>query len=200
MQHTNTSSTSGGSTTSLFYRDLGARWLTTRSKKGIRRSNKNRWTLSNSPIYGWWRPAWNLSFEGRVRNVALRSWIHNSMLSDRLAGRLRKGYRKIPHTCQKARGVDQRHSSGTAKPHKRRSIMPPCCTSPSANGRSAATGLQHRAPRDPPSPARQPVRARRPPVRARRSSRRHADLPYSGALGCLCAPPPGCLLARGVLR
>ena len=35
MQHTNTSSTSGGSTTSLFYRDLGARWLTTRSKKGI---------------------------------------------------------------------------------------------------------------------------------------------------------------------
>ena len=24
----------------------------------------------NSPIYGWWRPAWNLSFEGRVRNVA----------------------------------------------------------------------------------------------------------------------------------
>ena len=51
-------------------RDLGARWLTTRSKKGIRRSNKNRLTLSNSPIYGWWRPAWNLSFEGRVRNVA----------------------------------------------------------------------------------------------------------------------------------
>ena len=71
MQHTNTSSMSGGSTTSLFYRDLGARWLTTRSKNGIRRSNKNRWTLSNSPIYGWWRPAWNLSFEGRVRNVAL---------------------------------------------------------------------------------------------------------------------------------
>ena len=35
-----------------------------------RRSNKNRLTLSNSPIYGWWRPAWNLSFEGRVRNVA----------------------------------------------------------------------------------------------------------------------------------
>ena len=56
--------------TSLFYRDLGARWLTTRSKKDIRRSNKNRLTLSNSPIYGWWRPAWNLSFEGRVRNVA----------------------------------------------------------------------------------------------------------------------------------
>ena len=27
--------------------------------------------LSNSPIYGWWRPAWNLSFEGRVRNVAV---------------------------------------------------------------------------------------------------------------------------------
>ena len=72
MQHTNTSSMSGGSTTSLFYRDLGARWLTTRSKNGIRRSNKNRWTLSNSPIYGWWRPAWNLSFEGRVRNVAPR--------------------------------------------------------------------------------------------------------------------------------
>ena len=77
MQHTNTSSTSSGSTTSLFYRDLGARWLTTRSKKpppkkDIRRSNKNRMTLSNSPIYGWWRPAWNLSFEGRVRNVALR--------------------------------------------------------------------------------------------------------------------------------
>ena len=71
MQQTNTSSTSGGSTTSLFYRDLGARWLTTRSKNGIRRSNKNRWTLSNSPIYGWWRPAWNLSFEGRVRNVAV---------------------------------------------------------------------------------------------------------------------------------
>ena len=70
MQHTNTSSTCGGSTTSLFYRDLGARWLTTRSTNGIRRSNKNRWTLSNSPIYGWWRPAWNLSFEGRVRNVA----------------------------------------------------------------------------------------------------------------------------------
>ena len=70
MQHTNTSSTSGGSTTSLFYRDLGARWLTTRSTKGIRRSNKNRLTLSNSPIYGWWRPAWNLSFEARVGIVA----------------------------------------------------------------------------------------------------------------------------------
>ena len=70
MQHTNTSSTSGGSTTSLFYRDLGARWLTTRSKKGIRRSNKNRPTLSKAPIYGWWRPAWNLSFEERVGNVA----------------------------------------------------------------------------------------------------------------------------------
>ena len=55
MQHTNTSSMSGGSTTSLFYRDLGARWLTTRSKLGIRRSNKNRFTLTNSPIYGWWR-------------------------------------------------------------------------------------------------------------------------------------------------
>ena len=71
MQHTNTSSMSGGSTTSLLYRDLGARWLTTRSKKGIRQSNKNRLTLSNSPISGWWRPAWNLSFEGRVRNVAV---------------------------------------------------------------------------------------------------------------------------------
>ena len=70
MQHTNTSSTSGGSTTSLFYRDLGARWLTTRSKKGIRRSNKNRLTLSKTPIFGWWRPAWNLSFEARVGNVA----------------------------------------------------------------------------------------------------------------------------------
>jgi hypothetical protein len=70
VQHTNTSSMSGGSTTSLFYRDLGARWLTTRSKKGIRRSNKNRPTLSKAPIYGWWRPAWNLSFEGRVGNVA----------------------------------------------------------------------------------------------------------------------------------
>ena len=33
-----------------------------------------------------------------------------------------------------------------------------------------------------------------------RSPRRHADLPYSGALGCLCAPPPGRLLTRGVLR
>ena len=78
MQHTNTSSMSGGSTTSLFYRDLGARWLTTRSKKGIRRSNKNRLPLSNSPIYGWWRPAWNLSFEGRVRNVALDNSTGNS--------------------------------------------------------------------------------------------------------------------------
>ena len=71
MQHTNTSSTSGGSTTSLFYRDLGARWLTTRSKKGIRRSNKNRLTLSKTPIFGWWRPAWNLSFEARVGILAL---------------------------------------------------------------------------------------------------------------------------------
>ena len=70
MQHTNTSSTSGGSTTSLFYRDLGARWLTTRSKKGIRRSNKNRLTLSKTPIFGWWRPAWNLSFEARVGILA----------------------------------------------------------------------------------------------------------------------------------
>ena len=58
------------STTSLFYRDLGARWLTTRSKMGIRRSNKNRLTFSKTPIYGWWRPAWILSFEGRVGNVA----------------------------------------------------------------------------------------------------------------------------------
>ena len=32
MQHTNTSSMSGDSTTSLFCRDLGARWLTTRSE------------------------------------------------------------------------------------------------------------------------------------------------------------------------
>ena len=44
--------TEGGST-SLFYRDLGARWLTTRSKydskMGIRRSNKNRLTLSKTP-------------------------------------------------------------------------------------------------------------------------------------------------------
>ena len=70
MQHTNTSSMSGGSTTSLFYRDLGARWLTTRSKKGIRRSNKNRLTLSKTPIFGWWRPAWNLSFEARVGILA----------------------------------------------------------------------------------------------------------------------------------
>ena len=72
MQHTNTSSMSGGSTTSLFYRDLGARWLTMRSKKGIRRSNKNRLTLSKTPIFGWWRPAWILSFEGWVGNVANR--------------------------------------------------------------------------------------------------------------------------------
>jgi hypothetical protein len=28
---------------------------------------------SKAPIYGWWRPAWNLSFEGRVGNVAPRS-------------------------------------------------------------------------------------------------------------------------------
>ena len=34
MQPTNTSSMSGGSTTGLFYRDLGARRLTTRSKEG----------------------------------------------------------------------------------------------------------------------------------------------------------------------
>ena len=35
MQHTNTSSMSSGSTTSLFYRDLGARQLTTRSLQDI---------------------------------------------------------------------------------------------------------------------------------------------------------------------
>ena len=39
---------------------------------GIRRSNKNRLTLSKTPIYGWWRPAWILSFEGRVGNVATK--------------------------------------------------------------------------------------------------------------------------------
>ena len=32
MQHTNTSSMSGDSITSLFCRDLGTRWLTTRSE------------------------------------------------------------------------------------------------------------------------------------------------------------------------
>ena len=32
---------------------------------------QNRPTLSKAPIYGWWRPAWNLSFEGRVGNVAV---------------------------------------------------------------------------------------------------------------------------------
>ena len=35
MQHTNTSSMSSGSTTCLFYRDLGARQLTTRSLQDI---------------------------------------------------------------------------------------------------------------------------------------------------------------------
>ena len=39
-------------------------------KKGIRRSNKNRLTLSKTPIFGWWRPAWNLSFEARVGILA----------------------------------------------------------------------------------------------------------------------------------
>ena len=74
-EHTNTSSTSGGSTDeSILSRSGRARWLTTRSKKGImkgiRRSNKNRLTLSKTPILGWWRPAWILSCEGRVGNVA----------------------------------------------------------------------------------------------------------------------------------
>ena len=80
-EHTNTSSTSGGSTDeSILSRSGRARWLTTRSKKGImkgiRRSNKNRLTLSKTPIYGWWRPAWILSFEGRASgkgNVARRA-------------------------------------------------------------------------------------------------------------------------------
>ena len=43
---------------------------------GIRRSNKNRLTFSKTPIYGWWRPAWILSFEGRASgkgNVARRA-------------------------------------------------------------------------------------------------------------------------------
>ena len=53
-----TSFMSGGSTTSLFYRDLGARWLTTRSKKGIRHTAvkqkpANALKLSiNSPFFG----------------------------------------------------------------------------------------------------------------------------------------------------
>ena len=38
MQHTNTSSMSGDSTTSLFCRDLGTRWLTTR-----REGHSNGW-------------------------------------------------------------------------------------------------------------------------------------------------------------
>ena len=33
MHHTNTSSMGSDSTTSLFFRDLGARWLTTRSQE-----------------------------------------------------------------------------------------------------------------------------------------------------------------------
>ena len=31
---------------------------------------KNRLTLSKTPIFGWWRPAWNLSFEARVGILA----------------------------------------------------------------------------------------------------------------------------------
>ena len=38
--------------------------------RGIRRSIKNRLTLSKTPIFGWWRPAWNLSFEARVGILA----------------------------------------------------------------------------------------------------------------------------------
>ena len=32
------------------------------AKKGIRRSNKNRLTLSKTPIYGWWVVAPRLEF------------------------------------------------------------------------------------------------------------------------------------------
>ena len=83
MQHTNTSSTyyeRRHARPRVFFiemRDLGARWLTTRSEKGIRRSNKNRLTLSKTPIFGWWRPAWILSFRfegwrmGRAKRVGM---------------------------------------------------------------------------------------------------------------------------------
>ena len=40
VQHTNTSSTSGGSTTSLFCRDLGARWLTRGEDRSDMRSDE----------------------------------------------------------------------------------------------------------------------------------------------------------------
>ena len=67
MQHTNTSSMSGDSTTSLFCRDLGARWLTTRSEgysngwaKGLPGPNLDNLGSSRG-----------LSFQGRVGNVAV---------------------------------------------------------------------------------------------------------------------------------
>ena len=68
MQHTNTSSTSGGSTTSLFVSRSG-RAMAPHDKEQ-RQSNKNRLTLSKTPIFGWWRPAWILSYEGWDGNVA----------------------------------------------------------------------------------------------------------------------------------
>ena len=68
MQHTNTSSTSGGSTTSLFVSRSG-RAMAPHDKEQ-RQSNKNRLTLSKTPILGLWRPAWILSYEEWDGNVA----------------------------------------------------------------------------------------------------------------------------------
>ena len=72
MQHTNTSSMSGDSTTSLFCRDLGTRWLTTR-----REGHSNGWAkgLGKMPRskYGYLGSSRSLSFQGGVGNVAPRS-------------------------------------------------------------------------------------------------------------------------------
>ena len=65
VKHTNTSSMNGGSTTSLFYRDLGARWLA-RGGRRAKALGKNP-SSGEEPLFSWCP---DLLFEERFGNVA----------------------------------------------------------------------------------------------------------------------------------
>jgi len=82
VQHTNTSSMSSGSTTSLFYRDLGARWQHDDSRwrpkdeKNVRKRVGGFARCAPLPICPFWKPVGMQWFSGAIAHATSRAASH----------------------------------------------------------------------------------------------------------------------------